>query len=148
MDYNSTLAGQALTLEVEVVSLTKPSQYRNRKIEWIEDYESGLKVARRNGKPAVLVLYAAWCGYSTRLLEESIPDPKIRLLDDSFVWMKIDSHEKREYKELYEQTSYPWIVVLNPEGEVVKTIRGFKPADQLRQELTAVITDRLQLAGR
>ena len=57
------------------------------------------------------------------------------MLKDKFVWAKVDSDVQKDLKKVYGQTGYPMIVVLNPEGEVVKTLKGFKDADTLSRKL-------------
>jgi FKBP-type peptidyl-prolyl cis-trans isomerase 2 len=146
VDYNHPLAGETLYLEITLVSLSKPSRFRDLEIQWIEDYDAGLKIARDRNKPAVLVLYADWCGYSAKLLDESFADPRIKLLKDAFVWIKVDSDKNREYKELFEQTSYPWIIVMGPDGDTLKQFKGYQAAPILRQELKDLIATNKQMA--
>ncbi|MGD8387507.1 MAG: thioredoxin family protein [Desulfobacteraceae bacterium] len=135
VDFNHPFAGRSLMLDLEVVSLTKASELDGKRLAWIEDYDQGLSEAMERRKPMFLVLYADWCGYSKKLLNHTLQDPRIRLLAEEFVWVKVDSHKQQDLKELYEQNGYPMMVVLNPEGDILKTIQGYKDAAFLYQEL-------------
>lgn len=142
VDFNHPLAGKPIVLEIEVGSLTKVSSLRDRNIPWIEDHDKGLDAAARDKKPVVLVLYAPWCKWSKKLLEESLEDPRIKLLRDSFIWVKVDSHEHKDIKDFYEQRGFPMIVLMESQGSVIKKIAGFKEPEALQQELKQLIGNR------
>jgi FKBP-type peptidyl-prolyl cis-trans isomerase 2 len=137
VDLNHPLAGKALVVSARLVSLIPGSEFRSRRIPWIEDHEAGLAAARRSGKPAVLVLYADWCAYSRRLFDETFEDPRIKALEDRFVWVKVNSDLQSDLQALYRQQGFPTIVLLSPDGQVAKTLDGFKDAATLRSELGA-----------
>ena len=136
VDFNNPLTGKTIVLDLEVVSLTKASVMAGWKIPWLEDHDRGLAAAFTDGKPLVLVLYAEWCRWCKRLLNEVMDDPRIKSLEDRFVWVKINSDVELEYKELYEQKGFPLIVLLTPEGEIIKKLDGFRDAATLRRELS------------
>ena len=139
VDFNHPLAGHSVTLELEVVSMTKASVFSDIEIPWIEDYEQALETAQQKGKPVVLVLYAAWCGWSKRLMSESLEDIRVRRLRDAFIWAKVDSDVERGLKEIYEQEGFPAVVLLSSDGEAVKKIEGYKDASSLSRELNQVL---------
>ncbi len=135
VDYNHPLAGKPMVLEVEVVSLTKASAFRDTAIPWIEDHDQGLKAARDQDKPVFLVLYSPTCGWSQRLLNESVNDPRVKRLSCDFVWVKVDSSQEKDLYAFYEQDGYPLIVLLDPEGDVMEKINGYRPPDALSADL-------------
>ncbi|MBE9550458.1 MAG: FKBP-type peptidyl-prolyl cis-trans isomerase [Proteobacteria bacterium] len=141
VDFNNPLAGKTIVLDLEVLSLTKASRMAAWQIPWLEDHDKGLTAALTDGKPMVLVLYADWCEWCKRLLNETLEDPRIRSLKDRFIWVRINSDAELEYKELYEQNGFPLIVLLNPEGETIKKLEGFRDAAKLRRELDDIISD-------
>jgi thioredoxin-related protein len=130
VDYNNPLAGKNIVFDVQVVGLTKAADFAGKKIQWIEAYDKGLAAAEKLNKPAVLVLYATWCGYSKKMFNTTLLDPRIKMMKDDFVWVKVDSHKQNYLKELYEQTGYPMTVLLDTHGEVIESIKGFKPANE------------------
>ena len=135
VDFNHPGAGKALVMEVEVLSYQKASAFNAKELAWITDQDKGFKVAARKNKPVVLVLYAEWCTWSKRLLNETIKDPRIQAHWSDFVWVKVDSDKNKAYHEQYEQTGYPLVVLLDDHGQVVKKLDGFQDARALLGEL-------------
>jgi len=135
VDYNHPGAGKILALEVEVVAFEKASAFHSKELAWVEDHDAGYEAAAEEHKPMVLVLYAGWCGWSKRLLNETIMDPRIQDHWDDFVWVKVDSDQEKGYHDLYEQNGFPMIVLVSPEGEIIKKLDGFKDARALLKEL-------------
>lgn len=137
VDFNNPLAGKSVVVDLQVVSLTKVSDLDAMKIEWVENHDGGLALAKQEGKPAVLVLYADWCGFCKRFFSESLQDPRVRVFKDRFVWIKVNSDANPGFKEMYGQNGFPLIVLLNSEGTVIHKIDGFRDAPAFREELIA-----------
>jgi FKBP-type peptidyl-prolyl cis-trans isomerase 2 len=135
VDFNHPLAGENVVFEVELLSLTKASAWRDTQIPWMEDYEEAIAAAGRGDKPIVLVLYADWCGFSKKLFDRTMEDPRIKVLKDRFVWLKIDSSKDCFYKNRFGQEGYPMIVVMDPEGLVLEKMNGYRDGKTLREGL-------------
>lgn len=135
VDANNPLAGIPLTVDIEIASVTKAVQLDSLQIQWVDDYEKGIALAREQKKPTVLVLYAAWCGFSKKLLNETLKDPRVKTFKDRFVWIKIDSDAQKKYGELYAQKGFPLILILDPEGHPMDRMDGFRDAAALHDEL-------------
>ena len=138
VDFNDPLAGEKMVLDLELQSLTKADQLAGMEIHWIEDYDQGLEQAKRENKPAVLLLYADWCHFCKKMQSETLTDPRIKMMSDDFVWIKVNSDKNREYKEMYEQNGFPLTVVIDGSGEVLNSINGFRPASEFINELEKV----------
>ncbi|MEZ4601761.1 MAG: thioredoxin family protein [Syntrophotaleaceae bacterium] len=138
VDANPLTIGKALVLDLEVLSRVPAGTYDEKIIVWGEEFDSGLKRARQENKPAVLVLYADWCSWCKRLLGESVEDPRVKSLQDRFVWLKINSDVEKQFKEKFGQENYPMVVYLNPDGEVLQKAEGFKDGNILYRELRAL----------
>lgn len=135
VDFNHPLAGETLEVEVFVSNVTKAEQFRARKVPWIEDHDQGLAAARLEGRPALLVLYASDCPWSQKLLTETLEDPRVRGLQDGFVWIKVDSAQRADLQAVYEQTSFPAVLLLSPTGTVLGRHEGFLTARTLLENL-------------
>jgi FKBP-type peptidyl-prolyl cis-trans isomerase 2 len=138
VDFNHPMAGKEMVLDIELVSLTKAATFADLELPWVEDHDKGLAQAREEKKPVVAVLYADWCGWSKRLLNETFTDPRVKVLKDAFVWVRVDTSEQEDLYALYEQDGYPMIVFLDAEGEILKKINGFKDARALVTELNGL----------
>jgi FKBP-type peptidyl-prolyl cis-trans isomerase 2 len=140
VDFNHPGAGRPMLLEVEVVSLVRASDFRDKQPQWIEDHDKGYEYAAKDGKPMVLVLYAGWCQWSKRLLTETIPDPRIEAYWNDYIWVKVDSDKEKSYHDYYGQNGFPMVVLVSPEGQIVKKLDGFQNARSLRRELAAYLS--------
>ena len=138
VDYNHPLAGRDLSLDLEIVSITKPSGFR-APIDWQSDYVAAREAAEAQGKPMVLVLYAHWCGWSKRLFQESCQDPRIRALRERYVWVRVDVDARPEAKDLFNPQSFPTILVMRPNGEVVRRLEGWRSGEKLKHEIQSAL---------
>jgi FKBP-type peptidyl-prolyl cis-trans isomerase 2 len=138
VDFNHPLAGKSLILDIEVVSVTKASELPE--ITWIENHDRAVDIARKEGKLVVLVLYADWCSWSKKLLNESFRDPRVKIMKDRVIWAKVNSQNHRDLYQFYEQTGFPLTVLLNSEGDVIKKINGFREGGTLMKEIEGALT--------
>jgi FKBP-type peptidyl-prolyl cis-trans isomerase 2 len=136
VDTNHPLSGKNIVVDLEVMSLTKAAPQH---IDWIENQEAGLAEAKKEGKPLFLLLYADWCGWCKKTFTDTLTDPRIGRLKDKFVWMKLNSDKEKKYKEMYGQDGFPMMVILRPDGTVLKKIDGYRDARGLKTELDGVL---------
>jgi len=135
VDFNHPLAGREIQYDIKVISVVKASEAEQITIDWTDSYENGLKKAEKSHKPAVLVLYSSGCGPCKRYIAGTLKDPRIRMLNDRFVWIKVEATAKKELAKKYRLRTYPLTVFLTPDGEVISRIRGCSDAQTLRREL-------------
>jgi FKBP-type peptidyl-prolyl cis-trans isomerase 2 len=138
VDFNPAHAGESFSLDVAVQSIVKQAQFR-KEIPWKAGLNEVLESSDQRHKPAVLVLYADWCGWSKKLLTETLTDPRITSQADHFLWCKIDTDQEKDIYALYEQTSYPMVVLLKGNGDVLKKLDGFVNAVTLSRELRGLL---------
>ncbi len=139
VDANNPLAGIPITVDLEIASVTSAAQLDSLQIQWVEDYDKGIALSREQGKPAVLIFYADWCGFCKKLFGETLQDPRVKSLNDRFVWIKVNSDANQKYKEMYGQKGFPLIIILNSEGQQLDRMDGFKDAAALRDELVKTL---------
>ena len=147
VDFNHPGAGKPLLMDLEIVSFVKSATFRNKELAWIESHDEGYRRAKESNKPMVLVLYAEWCSWSKRLLNDTITDPRIQAYWDDFVWVKVNSNIEKEYKEFYEQDGFPMIVLAKSDGEIFKKIGGFKDGPTLAKELDICLHSKEKING-
>jgi len=138
VDFNHPLAGKTIVVDLEVLSVAKASSIPES-ITWLENHDRGLSLAKEKEKAVVLVLYSKNCWWCEKMMVETFTDPRIRILHDRFVWVRIDSSVHPDLYDFYGQISYPMTVVLNPSGMVVSRIDGYRPAHEFRRKLERVM---------
>jgi len=139
VDTNHPLAGKGIVIDLELVSLTKATDLSHVGITWLENHDEGLAQAEKAGKPAVLVLYADWCGFCKKLFAETIPDPRIRALYNRFTWIKVNSDKLVEFKQRYGQDGFPMIVLFRADGTIARKLDGFQEPAVLQAALQEVL---------
>jgi len=139
VDFNNPAAGKTVVLDLEVVSLIKASAFKDVELTWLEDHDRAVKEAARVKKPVVLLLYADWCPWCQRLMNESFKDPRVKILKDRFVWAKVNSEKEVKYKQMYGQNGYPMIVFLDAKGQVLKKDNSFLNGSALGSELDSIL---------
>ena len=139
VDFNHPAAGRSLAMEVTVVAVEPAERFADRHPAWIEDHDLGYNRAAEEKKPMVMVLYAPWCGWCKKMMGDTIEDPRIQKIWDRFVWVKVDSDTRAEYKALYEQSGFPMTVMTDARGEILGKLDGFRDARAFRQELDRIL---------
>lgn len=139
VDFNHVLAGKPLTFDVTVLEMQKFSKFEKMDIPWEEDFNAAMDIASEQHKPVVLVLYAEWCGWSKKLLHTTFNDPRIKQYSDRLVWLKLDSDKEQGYKEMFDQTGFPMVVIMDQDGEVLQSMNGFQDGGTLALALGNVV---------
>lgn len=139
VDLNHPLAGHAIDLDLEVTGIIKASAAARNHISWVDDYDTGVEKAMTEKKDMVLILYASSCPWCKKLLGQTFEDPRIRLFNDRFVFVKADSEKDADLKKIFEQDGYPMMVFTDPRGKVIKKMEGFKNVPQLLAEFESLL---------
>nr|WP_320191732.1 thioredoxin domain-containing protein [uncultured Desulfobacter sp.] len=139
VDFNHPYAGKKMILDLEVLSITKASEFAGLELAWIEDHDLGFDIAFKEKKNKVIMLYADWCGWCKKMFSETFEDPRIKMLADRFVWIKANSDTEQDLKEFYGQEGFPMIVLSDYHGKILKKMEGFKSADNLLPELEKIL---------
>ena len=139
VDQNHPLAGKTIVIDLTLAGLTKAADIPAGDLPWQEDHDAALSAAKKEGKPALLVLHADWCSFCKKLFSETMPDPRIKSLRDRFTWIKVNSDKLTEYKMKYGQEGYPMIVLFKSDGSIAQKLDGYLDASQLRAALQEVL---------
>jgi len=96
---------------VAIIFLT---QHRDT-IDWVEDYEAGIKLAKQQNKPALLCFFKRYTHYSSEMWQNVYNKPSVRkYVEANFVPILIDVDEQPEIAKRYNVTYYPTHYVESP----------------------------------
>ena len=132
-----------------------------QEIKWMTMQEA-LTAQKKNNKPIFIDAYTVWCGPCKMLDRNTFSDPKVaKIINENYNPVKFNAEGNEEiqfqgklfknpnYQEarknsrngMHEFTAflrvpgYPTMSIINSKGKIVKTIVGYKTADQLLSEL-------------
>jgi hypothetical protein len=130
---------------VTVVFLTQ----RKDTIDWVEDYETGLKLAREQNKPVLLAFYKKFTRFTTDTFEDTYTDPGvIEYVEANLVPILIDVDKHPEIAKRYEVGYYPSHYVKHPDSDdTFGPMVGYDPPKLFIKKLKSLM-DRMQSSGK
>lgn len=100
--------------------------------------QQALEKARREKKNVFVDCYTSWCGPCKMMSRQVFPAKQAGdYFNPRFVNLKIDM-EKNEGKQLAKQweiKAFPTYVILNPEGKIIYTTRGYLSVEELIKQI-------------
>ena len=105
-------------------------------------YEKALAKAKAENKMVFIDCYTVWCAPCKKLAKEVFPQERVGdFFNEHFVSIKMDM-EKDEGIELgvfYNVHSFPTLLFLNAQGELVHRVVGLREAESLIKEAKVAI---------
>ncbi len=96
---------------VVIVFLTE----RKEPIAWIEDYDTGIELAKQQNKPALLCFFKQHTHYSSQMWQNVYNKPSVKeYVEANFIPILIDVDKQPEIARRYNVTYYPTHYVENP----------------------------------
>ena len=97
--------------------------------------EKAKKEASKTGKLIFIDAYTDWCGPCKRMAATTFQDPELgKFFNKNFVNLKIEMEKDADRMEIakrYRVRAYPTMLIIDADGNLVKSVIGFKTKDQL-----------------
>jgi thioredoxin 1 len=97
--------------------------------------EEAKKQAKKNEKYIFIDAYTSWCGPCKQMAATSFKSAKVgSIYNEKFINLKIDVEKDADGPELaknYKVRAYPTLLIIDSEGNLVKSILGFQTEDRL-----------------
>jgi hypothetical protein len=118
---------------VTIVFLTQ----KKVKINWIEDYQTGIELAKKQNKPLLLVFDKKFTRMSTDMWNNTYNRPEVKeYIETNFVPVLIDVDKQPEIAKLNTFDSFPAHYIKDPDSELMFGPRvGYDPPDLFISEL-------------
>lgn len=153
------IIGSLIAIFIVLISVYSYIRMQPEKIEnepnWISLNEA-LEKASDEKKLIFIDVYEDNCQWCQKLKREVYPDPAIRfILDNNFYTVKINGNSddrvhykgkfitQVEFSAMMGVTAYPFLVVMDPEGEIVDHHLGYTDVEGLSLFLKSAADQRL-----
>jgi thiol:disulfide interchange protein len=139
--YGLVLIAVAAAGLAAAVCLGAPPAAKERPFEiaWT-DYDNGLRLAKKEGKPSMIYFTAVWCGWCKKLEKEAFRVPEVIELSRKFVCIKVDGDKQHELIDRHEVAEYPTVIFCDSQGKDALRIPDYVPAeDFLAKMKTALV---------
>ncbi len=122
--------------------------------DW-QSFETALNQAEATDRYVLVHVYAPWCGWCLKMEKEVYPDPRVRsYVSSHFVRTRLNYHDTDATYTYGGRTlnapalahefnvdRVPAVVILNPEGEYLLHLPGFRQAERLLSVLRYIGSD-------
>lgn len=122
-------------------------------VNW-HKYDEGLKLAEKENKKVMTFFYTDWCGYCKKMFKYTFEDEKIKkILDKSFISIKVNGESRnkllvnkgniteRDLASQYGVRVYPVTWFLEPDGEKLSPMVGYRTAEEFANVLNYLAGD-------
>jgi uncharacterized protein YyaL (SSP411 family) len=114
-------------------------------MNWLDNFDDGLKKAKTDNKVMLLYFYADWCGWCTRLLQETYHNQNIAsVLNEKFVCFKVDIDKNPILAEDYQYQVVPTTVFISSTRKELGRIEGYLPPEQFLQYTNSILEKMVQ----
>ena len=123
------------------------TQHRDT-IDWVEDYEAGIKLAKQQNKPVLLAFYKQFTPMSTDTFQNTYNNPDvIKYVEANFIPILIDVDKHPEIAKRYNIGYYPTHYVRQPDSDQLFGPRlGYDPPGLFIVEMKNLLK-KMELSG-
>ncbi|MDG1332389.1 MAG: thioredoxin family protein [Crocinitomicaceae bacterium] len=125
-----------LAVAVAAVLLMSSFAGKGEGIEFSKiNLETAKKKASKSGKLIFIDAYTDWCGPCKRMAATTFKDPEVgKFFNKNFISLKVEMEkdlDRREIAKRYRVSAYPTLIIIDGDGNLVKSVIGFKNKAQL-----------------
>ena len=117
-------------------------------IDWVEDYEAGIKLAKQQNKPVLLAFYKLHTRFCSDMSQNTYNNPDvIEYVEASFIPILIDVDKQPEIAKRYHVDYYPTHYIRQPDNDELFGPRvGYDPPALFIRELKNLLK-KMELSG-
>lgn len=108
-------------------------------ISFVDGYQRGCEVARRERKPMLLFFTATWCQYCHQMANEAFNQTQVTNLSQRFVCVLIDADAEPQVCQNFQVRGYPTVQFLSPDGAPLHRVVGKRPGTQFLVDMQTAL---------
>lgn len=102
------------------------------KIDWLPWQKETFERALKEERPILLSITATWCHWCHVMDEKTYAKDEVaRVVEENFVPIRVDTDERPDVNERYNQGGWPSTVFLAPRGEIITGTTYVPPAEMI-----------------
>ncbi|MFZ3384122.1 MAG: thioredoxin family protein [Candidatus Methanoperedens sp.] len=104
-----------------------------------EGLEESFQIAQQENKPVMMYFWAIWCQYCAKFQTDTLGNPQVKkILEEDYLLVAMDLDIDREVAQKYGVSYPPYLVFMDPKGNVLERVPGAVDADYLLPIVTRV----------
>ncbi len=113
----------------------------NENVDWKNNYNNAMSVAKETGKPLLIEFWATWCGPCKQMEAEVWPDAKVVSNAKKFVAVAVDVDRDKGTASLFHVRVIPTIVLADPWGNTIVRVEGYQSINQMAAMMNPIPRD-------
>lgn len=130
-----------LTILALIAATLNAADFPKGSPQFATSADAALKAAKDNGKPAILVFSASWCGPCQEMKKDVYPSASVKPFHDKFNWAYLDIDVEANGKLFgsYKLDGVPSIMFVDSEGKKVDFQEGATSPEEFTKKLQNVL---------
>jgi thioredoxin-related protein len=101
--------------------------------------EKGFQIAQQEKKPVMVYFWAIWCQYCAKFQTDTLGNPQVKqILENDYVLVAMDLDVDRDVSSRYGVGYPPYLIFMDPNGNVLQRVPGAVGPDYLMPIVTQV----------
>jgi len=101
--------------------------------------EKAFQLAQQENKPIMMYFWAIWCQYCAKFQTDTLGNPQVKkILEEDYVLVAMDLDVDRDASGRYGVSYPPYLIFMDPSGNVLQRVPGAVDANYLLPIVTQV----------
>ncbi len=108
-------------------------------IQWMDDYDEGMRNASESGRPAMVYFHTEWCTYCKEMDNDTFSTERIATRSRQFTPIIVDGDERQDLVDRYGVDGYPTVVFVDEDENELHRAVGYRNAEDFRADMNTAL---------